>query len=213
MSTWKWAGDQTVLVEFDDADLAAANESARAMYRALRAMSHADIVDVVPAARSVMLILQPGADLADDLRGLVERGPTSAPQQDGRHTIEIGVSYGGDAGPDLAEVAALCDLTEAQVIERHAGAEYVVGFVGFTPGFAYLMGLPPELATPRLPTPRMKVPPGSVGIGGGFTGVYPRPTPGGWHLIGRTDLTLFDPDRDPPSRLAPGDRVRFVPAS
>lgn len=125
--------------------------------------------------------------------------------------VEIPVHYGGDAGPDLAAVAEHCGLTPDDVIRRHAAAEYVVYFIGFQPGFAYLGGLDEALHTPRRAEPRVSVPAGSVGIGGAQTGIYPLATPGGWQLIGRTDLALFDPQSDPPTLLAPGDRVRFVP--
>jgi len=99
----------------------------------------------------------------------------------------------------------------AELVERHASAKYTVGFLGFAPGFAYLIGLPERLVTPRLATPRTRVPAGSVGIGGQFTAVYPRATPGGWRIIGQADPSLFDLDADPPARLLPGDHVRFVP--
>jgi inhibitor of KinA len=125
--------------------------------------------------------------------------------------IEIPVCYGGQHGPDLAEVAALHGLTAAQVIRRHAVPAYRVYFLGFLPGFAYLGGLAPTLATPRRATPRLSVPSGSVGIAGAQTGVYPSETPGGWQIIGRTPLCLYDPARQQPALLAAGDRVKFIP--
>jgi KipI family sensor histidine kinase inhibitor len=124
--------------------------------------------------------------------------------------VEIPVRYGHNAGPDLADVAAHCGLTPDEVVQRHTAAEYVVYFVGFQPGFAYLGGLDDVLHTPRRAEPRLAVPAGSVGIGGAQTGIYPLATPGGWQLIGRTELPLFDPHAEPPTLLAPGDRVRFV---
>ena len=124
----------------------------------------------------------------------------------------IPVAYGGQGGPDLPDVARQAGLDPADVVRRHHEATYRVGAIGFAPGFAYLTGLPPDLATPRRATPRVRVPVGSVGIGGAQTGVYTCPTPGGWSLIGRTDLRLFDPEREPPALLAVGDRVRFEPA-
>lgn len=125
--------------------------------------------------------------------------------------IELPVQYGGAEGPDIEAVARHAGLSVASLIERHAATEYTVYFLGFQPGFAYLGGLDPALATPRRKEPRVRVPAGSVGIGGEQTGVYPMSSPGGWQLIGRTSTVLFDPDRDPPSLLEPGDRVRFVP--
>ncbi len=127
--------------------------------------------------------------------------------------VEIPVCYGGEWGPDLKEVAACCGCSAAQVIQRHAEPQYRVYFLGFLPGFAYLGGLPPSLATPRRTVPRLMVPAGAVGIAGGQTGVYPLQTPGGWQIIGRTPLRLFDPLREPPSLLAFGDWVKFAAIS
>lgn len=127
-------------------------------------------------------------------------------QQLGRR-VEIPVRYDG---PDLADVAAHCGLSTDEVVRRHTAVEYVVYFIGFQPGFAYLGGLDEALHTPRRAEPRVSVPAGSVGIGGAQTGIYPLATPGGWQLIGRTALPLFDPQAEPPTLLAPGDRVRFV---
>jgi KipI family sensor histidine kinase inhibitor len=125
----------------------------------------------------------------------------------------IPTCYGGEFGPDLDEVAALHGMTPAQVVELHASVTYVVYFLGFVPGFAYLGELPEALATPRLTSPRRSTPPGSVGIAGNQTGVYPFATPGGWRLIGRTPIAMFRPDRNNMSFLSIGDRVRFTPIS
>src|SRR5216684_7147951 len=127
--------------------------------------------------------------------------------------VEIPVCYGGAYGPDLAEVCAMRGMTEAQAIELHASPEYLVYFLGFVPGFAYLGELPKQLVTPRFATPRRRVPVGSVGIAGNQTGVYPFATPGGWRLIGRTPVAMFRTERDGLSLLSIGDRVRFVPIS
>jgi KipI family sensor histidine kinase inhibitor len=127
--------------------------------------------------------------------------------------VEIPVCYGGDHGPDLIEVGSLHGITPEQVIELHSSATYLVYFLGFVPGFAYLGGLPDALVTPRLATPRRKVPSGSVGIAGNQTGVYPVSTPGGWRLLGRTPVQIFRPERKELSLLAIGDRVRFTPIS
>lgn len=123
--------------------------------------------------------------------------------------VEIPVCYGGEFGPDLNDVAAMHAMTPAQVVELHSTQTYIVYFLGFAPGFAYLGGLPDALASPRLETPRPKVPEGSVGIGGSQTGVYPFATPGGWRLIGRTPLAMFRRDRTPMSLLQIGDEVQF----
>jgi inhibitor of KinA len=123
--------------------------------------------------------------------------------------VEIPVCYGGELGPDLADVSRGAGLPEADIIRLHASADYRVACVGFIAGFSFLSGLPPRLATPRRATPRQEVPAGSVGIGGAQTGVYPKKSPGGWNLIGRTPLRLFDVTSDPPVKLRAGDRVRF----
>ena len=136
-----------------------------------------------------------------------ERPDTPFPETWG---VEIPVCYGGDYGPDLGEVAAAHGLTPAQVIERHSGVDYPVYFLGFLPGFPYLGGLDPSLATPRRATPRPSVPAGSVGIAGAQTGIYPLETPGGWQIIGRTPICLYDPHRQPPTLLAAGAYVRFI---
>jgi inhibitor of KinA len=127
--------------------------------------------------------------------------------------VKIPVCYGGEYGPDLADVCAIHGITAAQAIKLHCSTEYIVYFLGFVPGFAYLGGLPEALVTPRLATPRRKVPTGSVGIAGNQTGVYPFATPGGWRLLGRTPLAMFRADREGLSLLAIGDRVRFAPIS
>lgn len=173
----------------------------------------AGVVDVVPAFASVAVFydlprLAAGfAAFCSELRQLAGRAE-SAPSRPAPR-VEIPVCYGGDFGPDLPEVARARGLTPEQVIARHSGADYLVHAIGFAPGFPYLGGLPPELATPRRATPRPQVPAGSVGIGGAQTGVYPLATPGGWNLIGRTPLRLFEAERDPPALLRAGDRVSF----
>jgi KipI family sensor histidine kinase inhibitor len=139
-------------------------------------------------------------------------GQDGGPRPGGSPPVEIPVRYGGPDGPDLAEVARRTGRSEADVIALHAGREYRVFLLGFVPGFPYLGILPDELVLPRRATPRVQVPAGSVAIAGRQTGIYPFATPGGWHLVGRTDAVLWDPFRTPPALLAPGARVRFVPA-
>ncbi len=125
-------------------------------------------------------------------------------------TIEIPVSYGGVFGPDLDDVARHTGLSPERIVEMHSAARYLVYFLGFSPGFPYLGGLPPELATPRLPAPRKRVPAGSIAIGGSHAGIYPMDSPGGWRLIGRTTVRLFHTEATPPALLRTGDEVRFV---
>jgi KipI family sensor histidine kinase inhibitor len=128
----------------------------------------------------------------------------------GGREITVRVAYGGHDGPDLPEVARLCGISEEEVIARHLASDLRVLFLGFAPGFAYLGELPDELRVARLSNPRTRTRAGSVAIAGSMSGIYPADLPGGWRVIGRTDLALFDPRRDPPALLAPGDRVRFV---
>lgn len=141
----------------------------------------------------------------------LEWGRTAEAAQEPSRIVEIPVMYGGVWGPDLADAAALCGLTAEEWIRLHSGVEYRVLMIGFVPGFPYLEGLPEKLRADRLPTPRLQVPAGSVAVGGGQTGIYPLESPGGWRVVGRTPLSLFRPDREEPSLLRAGDRVRFVP--
>jgi inhibitor of KinA len=126
-----------------------------------------------------------------------------------RHLVEISVCYDSEFGFDLDDVAKHSHLSPREVVDLHTGVEYRVGCIGFTPGFPFLAGLPQQLATPRRATPRKEIPAGSVGIGGAQTGIYPLRSPGGWNIIGRTPLRLFNPDKSPPTLLRAGDRVRF----
>lgn len=167
--------------------------------------------DVVPGMNNLTILFDP---LAADPQQLADKLQTtwdviSVNQKVGRK-IDIPVVYGGDSGPDLREVARHTGLSPEEIVKRHTAADYIVYFIGFQPGFPYLGGLDPQLATPRRSEPRVAVPAGSVGIGGSQTGIYPAASPGGWQLIGRSKLRLFDPTEDPPTLLQPGDHVRFV---
>jgi len=169
------------------------------------------VEEVVPGMNNLTITFDPLSADRDALAAQLDAawrdaGDTGIAGRD----IEIPVQYGGEFGPDLDAVAAHTGLTAQQVIERHAAGQYVVFFVGFQPGFAYMGGLDASLHTPRRKEPRVAVPTGSVGIGGEQTGVYPAASPGGWQLIGRTPVALFDPAAKPPALLLPGDRVRFT---
>ncbi|WP_227869528.1 5-oxoprolinase subunit PxpB [Undibacterium parvum] len=167
--------------------------------------------EVVPGMNNLTLVFDPElTNGAAQLALLADLWDRSEAQDFTSRTVPIQVNYGGEFGPDLELVAAHAGLSPEQVIAAHTAAEYLVYFLGFQPGFAYLGGLPPALATPRRATPRLSVPAGSVGIGGAQTGIYPAASPGGWQLIGRSSLTLFDPELAQPSLLQPGDLVRFV---
>jgi len=204
-----WLGDRALLRTFEG-DLASANRAAHACRADVIALGLDVVEDAVPGARSLTVVLREAAEPPPRLIEILERERPDAELPAGREH-RIAVRYGGDDGPDMHRVADHSGMSPDDLIARHVAGGYVVAFIGFSPGFPYLLGLDPELATPRLETPRVRVSPGSVGIGGAWTGVYPAATPGGWNLIGRTDTELFDPLRDPPSLLAPGDRVRFEP--
>jgi KipI family sensor histidine kinase inhibitor len=174
------------------------------------AAAPAGVLDIVPAFNRTAIYFDPSAvSHADVAAWLTLQSGGESSRGTPRRLVEVPVAYGNEYGPDLAGVAQAAGLSADEVVRRHAGAEYVVGAVGFQPGFGYLEGLPPELRTPRRATPRTAVPAGAVGIGGPYTGVYPAESPGGWNLIGRTPLVMFDQRRDEPSLLRHGDRVRF----
>jgi KipI family sensor histidine kinase inhibitor len=167
--------------------------------------------EVLPGMNNLTLTFDPTVIDLDALTAqvLAVWPKLSASAIEGR-LVEIPVAYGGEHGPDLGDVAAHTGLTPAEVVRRHSAGEYVVYLLGFLPGFAFMGGLAPELATPRRAEPRTAVPARSVGIGGEQTGIYPLVSPGGWQLIGRTSLEMFDPTAESPTLLRPGDRVRFV---
>jgi KipI family sensor histidine kinase inhibitor len=164
------------------------------------------VVELVPGARTVLVAVTPGSGALSEVTSFLRNVDLSArPARRGREIV-LPVCYDG---PDLELVARTAGISAAEVTALHSGAEYTVAFCGFAPGFGYLTGLPAELRQPRLENPRTSVPAGSVGVAGEFTGAYPRSSPGGWRLLGRTSAVLFDARRDPPSLLRPGDRVRF----
>lgn len=171
-----------------------------------------EVVEAIPGMNNITVVLRDPHTLAlDAIERLQRWWEESEALEPESRAIDIPVLYGGEAGPDLDEVAQHAGMTAKQVVELHASIEYVVWFIGFQPGFPYLGGLPPELATPRRAEPRVRVPAGSVAIGGAQTGIYPLASPGGWNIIGRTELTLFDPRLPEPVLLRPGDRLRFIP--
>lgn len=183
-----------------------------AALHALRVRGDPDVRELVPGAATLLVVLDAAPMLdASALRAIEDaaRSTVAPPALDATGRLHrIPVRYDG---ADLADLASRAGLAVADVIARHAAAEYRVAFVGFQPGFAYLAGLPSELHAPRLVAPRPRVPAGSVAIGGEWTGVYPLATPGGWNLLGTTDVVLFDATADPPALLQPGDVVRFEP--
>ena len=211
-------GDEAFLVVLGEGISVALNRRTRALDEAVRAvlLSTDGWQEPVPAYASLLVPYDPErmtAAEAQELLTTVVGSNAAAPlrPEATRSIMEIPVRYGGEDGPDLAEVAERLSMTPEEVVAIHTGETYRVFQLGFVPGFAYLGILPTSLALPRRATPRAQVPAGSVAIAGVQTAVYPSATPGGWHLLGRTDMRLWDPTNEPPSRLAPGDRVRFVP--
>jgi KipI family sensor histidine kinase inhibitor len=208
------AGDTGLVVELGDAIDDRVNDRVMTLdHRVARAGIHG-IEETVPTYRSLLVIYEPEAigwaELVRRLSALLDDVPAAASAPTGRRWT-LPVVYGGAFGEDIAFVAESHGLSEAQVVERHAGAEYRVHMIGFQPGFAYLGGLDPVLRTPRRADPRSKVPAGSVAIGGAQTAVYSVEAPSGWQLLGRTPVRVFDLNRPEPFLLAPGDRVRFRP--
>jgi len=209
------ASDQSLLIYFGQQITPQAHQHVRRLLRLLELQPIAGVRNLHPAYCSVLVKFDALKLRHDDLEqiltqylGRLETAAVPKPRE-----VEIPVCYGGDHGPDLLEVSALHKMTPAQVVDLHSSTTYVVYFLGFVPGFAYLGELPPALVTSRLATPRRSVPRGSVGIAGNQTGIYPVSTPGGWRLLGRTPLSMFQPERNELSLLSIGDRVRFAPIS
>lgn len=197
------SGDAAVLVELADLD------EVLALHAAL-ADPPEGVVDVVPAARTVLVVLDPARTSADAVVAWVRGArPVPGARPDGGE-VEVPVVYDG---ADLSDVAAVLGCTVAEVVARHTGTVWTVAFGGFAPGFGYAVPDGGGWDLPRRATPRTRVPAGSVAVAGGFGAVYPQASPGGWQLLGRTDLTVFDADRDPAALLTPGVRIRFVDAS
>ncbi|RLC77330.1 MAG: allophanate hydrolase [Chloroflexi bacterium] len=207
------AGDMALVVELGDEISEEVNRQVHSLAYVLESASFPGLGEIVPTYRSLLVHYDPLRLSFNEVKDLVlealrrcEEAPPPEPR-----VVEIPVVYGGEFGPDIEFVAKHNGLSVEEVIRLHSNATYTVYMIGFVPGFTYLGGLPKRLATPRLPTPRTLVPAGSVGIAGEQTGIYPIDIPGGWRLIGRTPLKLFDPHREPPVLLKPGDKVRFVP--
>ena len=209
------ASDQSLLIYFGHKITIEANERVRKLLQLLEAEPIAGVRNLHPAYCSLLVkfdaLKWQHEKMERELRKYLARlARVKLPEP---QRVEIPVCYGGEFGPDLDEVAALHGISPEQIIKLHCSVTYLVYFLGFVPGFAYLGELSNELVTPRLATPRKKVPAGSVGIAGNQTGVYPFETPGGWRLLGRTPVSMFRTDRDGLSLLSLGDRVRFLPIS
>jgi KipI family sensor histidine kinase inhibitor len=197
-------GSTALLVELADLD------AVGALYAALADDPPPGVLDVVPAARTVLVVTDPAVTTLEAVATAVR----AAEPRPGHHTagdvLELPVRYDG---ADLAELSGLLGLAPGELVRRHTAREWTVAFCGFAPGFGYLTQSGGDWDVPRRETPRTRVPPGSVGLAGEFSGVYPRESPGGWQLIGRTDVAVFDVGRDPAALLRPGTRVRFRDAA
>ena len=198
------SGSSALLVEVEDLD------QVLALYAALSENRPDGVVDLVPAGRTILLVIDPRLSTLTEVAAAVHH---VSPRRNSRPTdvdvVEIAVRYDGS---DLDDVATALGCSPAEVVARHTADRWTVAFCGFAPGFGYLVGTTYEWQVPRRATPRTRVPAGAVGLAGEFSGVYPRPSPGGWQLIGHTDHPIFDLDRDPAALLRPGVPVRFVNA-
>jgi KipI family sensor histidine kinase inhibitor len=198
------AGERALLIEVEEL------ETVHRLHAALRALDPTGVVELVCGYRTLLVVAEAGrAGALDELAAALPELELPPAEAVAGEAVEIPVRYDGQ---DLPEVAGLTGLDAEEVIRRHTAPEYTVAFLGFSPGFPYLVGLDPALEVPRRDTPRTSIPAGSVGLAGNQTGIYPTASPGGWQLIGRTEVVLFDPERDPPALLGPGSRLRFTVA-
>jgi len=205
-------GDSAVSIRFGEEISPEVNARVAAFARAVEEACIGGIVELVPSYCALMARYDPLVLSYKELTNVLQKiQPAEAEDFGASQVVELPVCYGGEYGPDLAFVARHADLSEEETIRLHASVDYPVYMLGFTPGFPYLGGMDERLATPRLQTPRTRVEAGSVGIAGAQTGVYPVASPGGWQIIGRTPLRLYDPAREEPFLLAPGKKLRFVP--
>ena len=205
-------GDSSVLIVFGDTVSTETNRRISSAVREIREQKIEGVTDMIPAFVSLLVNYDPLAVSYEAICTRLEKilrskaGITEA----ARRVFEIPVCYGGEFGPDLADIASHAGLSEREVIELHTSRDYLIYMLGFLPGFCYLGGLDERIHTPRLETPRVKIPSGSVGIGGAQTGIYPMESPGGWRLMGKTPVKTYDPDRETPILMQAGEYIRFT---
>lgn len=210
-------GDRAYLINFKPEISPAIHKKVTAMERRLNEQGVAGIVETVPGYCSLAVYYDPVSLPYDGMLSLLEKiledgeSMMAAEDNDYVRVVQIPTLYGNAYGPDLGDVARHCGLMPEEVIVRHSQRAYLVYFIGFTPGFPYLGGMDQRLITPRLAEPRLNIPAGSVGIAGEQTGVYPVDSPGGWRIIGRTPVPLYQPEKNPPTLLEAGNYVQFVP--
>lgn len=202
-------GDCALVMEFANEISKEVNARIRQTTKAIEKIE--GVIEVLPTYRSITIFYRPDQIAYDELVTKLQTIKEGNEEGDSlSRRIEIPTVYGGEYGPDLAYVAQHASLSEEEVIRIHTGTDYLVYMLGFSPGFTYLGGLDERIATPRLKSPRVKIPAGSVGIAGSQTGMYPSESPGGWQLIGRTPLKLYDPAKEPPVFIQAGDYIRYV---
>lgn len=207
------AGDRALVIEFGDIIEEQTNSKIRSFTLAMEREGLEGIIEIIPTYRSLMVIYEPmtiGLDELINKMKAIEAKMDELKLPDAK-VIEIPTLYGGEYGPDISFVAENNNISIDEVIKMHTSSEYLIYMIGFTPGFPYLGGMDDKIATPRLQVPRTKIPAGSVGIAGKQTGIYPIESPGGWQLIGRTPVKLYDPYRKEPVLLNAGDYIKFVP--
>lgn len=205
------AGDMAVVVKTGSDISPGTNRKVRQLLFALQKQAIQGVTEIVPAYNELMIFYQPWVVAFETLLDRIDKAAVSLEEISlpPARLVHIPVSYGEEFGPDLRHVADTKAISHQDVIDIHTGTSYLVYMLGFAPGFCYLGGLDGRLSTPRKENPRTRIPAGSVGIGGDQTGIYPLESPGGWQIIGRTPLKLFDPDSTEPFLLSPGDTIRF----
>ncbi len=205
-------GDRSLFVEVGDEITPEVNKGIRNLLSAIDKADVAGVQALAPTYRSILVYYDPLSVAPDTLKEQITGlyGNLKDAELGGAKIVEIPTLYGGEYGPDIDFVASHNGISETEVIEVHTGSDYLVYMVGFNPGFPYLGGMSERIATPRLPTPRVRMVPGSVGIAERQTGIYPLASPGGWRVIGRSPIRMFDPGREPPSLVMAGDLVRFT---
>ena len=210
-----YAGDLSLVMEFGNSISSEINSKIRNMAKAIEENPIGGVKEIIPTYRSIQIMYDPLEIKVDDLIQELTSLESSlqSSKEESFKVVQIPTLYGGEYGPDIGFVAKHNNISEEEVIKIHTGTDYLVYMLGFTPGFAFLGGMKEEIHTPRLQTPRTKIPAGSVGIAGAQTGMYPSETPGGWQLIGRTPIKLYDSTKEPPVLLNAGDYVRYVSVS
>jgi inhibitor of KinA len=209
---FKAVGDSALVAVFGNEIDLEINRQVHSLDRQLNQDKLDGVVETLPTYSSLLIRYDPLSVTYNEVESWVIRHFAQRQEVEiGEvHRVEVPVVYGGKYGPDLEHVAQVHHMPVSEVIERHTRGDFTVYMMGFTPGFPYLGGLDPEIATPRLESPRTHVPAGSVGIAGKQSGIYPITSPGGWQIIGYTPAKLFDPQRNPPFLLAPGNQVKFI---